>query len=73
MNNQIERIKLSYDGEVKLLKEDRRRLEELREALQIQLVEKDCELQIAKAKLKHLEKQKSKDIEHADMMCKISD
>ncbi|CAD8209805.1 unnamed protein product [Paramecium octaurelia] len=70
---QIDRIKLTYEGEVKILKEDRQRLQEQRELLQIQLTQKDCEFQILKERLKQIEKQKTKDIEHADMLCKISD
>jgi hypothetical protein len=72
-DDKIERMKLSYDTEVKILREENKRLDDIRERLQIALVEKDCEAKLYKERIKGYEKTKTKEVEHADMLCKISD
>jgi hypothetical protein len=49
-------MKISYETEIKILKEERTRLDDIREKLQIALVEKDCEVRLLKERIKGYEK-----------------
>jgi hypothetical protein len=69
----LQQLKKSYNHEINALKDDRQAFELQVKELEKQLVKRDMTNQLYKEKLRAVETEKKLRVEHADLLCSVSD
>jgi len=69
----VETLKNSFEQEIKQLREENRKLEKSKENTVMALLEKEGKIKVLEEKMLSYVKENKTQIDHADMLCKISD
>jgi len=69
----IDNLRNSYEREIKVLREEMRKVEKSKENTVVALLEKEAKIKILEEKILNYVKENKTQIDHADMLVKISD
>ena len=68
----MENMKTIYEDEIKVVKAAKRELEERVNTMKRELVKKEGDIQLLQERIKSQEKEKNLKLEHAQLLCKLS-